>query len=387
MKYLRLVVCDEQNTPLYQRDFTVRDLLELLARRLIEQLVEQNLIYQGEHIGVVMIPRYGEMLAKRPSVVLDPERARYDASFSLVFEEPPQPDTPLTSFTCELRVRERAVIYRADFAMNDLRPFWAALEMGLVQMRVLAKGQTYARHVYARDDEEARFGYDKVFAWTQDDTPLVEIMPDEPAGPTFERRALADFAVEERVRLDLVGNAASDAEARQASGGVEVLIARPALDAVRQIALSGAGVEEGGVLVGHIYERSDGAGYLVEITDHIKSEGTFASVTELRYTFESWQKQNAVLKERFPGKRIVGWYHTHLVKMGVLRIEGSQGTLFDTGLFFSRDDHFMHRQFFREKWYVALVLDTEATAAFFCWVDDDIFPNPAYTIIRQEGAK
>lgn len=387
MKYLRVAISDERQSPLYQRDFTVRELLEPLVRRLIEQLVDQNLVFQGEHIGCVMIPRYGDLMRKNPTVVMDPERARsYESSFSLSFEEPVQPDTPLKYLTCELRVRERGVIYRADFALNDLRGFWSGLELGLVQLSVLQRGQTYRRRLYARDDEQARIGVDDVFAWRQDDTPLVEIMSDTPVAPVLARRSLGDFPVEERVTLELLGDGATDPEAWQARGGVEVLITRPTLEAVRAVARSGASVEEGGVLVGHVYERDNASGYLVEITDHIKSEGTFASVTELRYTFESWQKQTAVLKERFPGKRIVGWYHTHLVRMGVLHIEGSQGTLFDTGLFFSRDDHFMHRQFFREKWYVALVLDTEATAAFFCWSGDEIVPNPSYVITSQEGA-
>jgi hypothetical protein len=387
MHYLRVVVCDEQKMPLYQRDYKVRDLLEPIVHRLVEQLVDQDMLFHGEHIGAVMVPHYGELIARRPTVLHDKERATaYRESFSLAFDGPPQPDTPLTAFSCELRVRERAVIYRSEFAVRDLRLFWQNLERSLVQMRVLNKGQQYVPRLYARDDDQHRFGVDEVMAWTRGDTPLVEIVDDLAPAPAFERRSMGDFAIEQHVQLDQFVQGASDMAARLDHAEVTVLIGRATLDEVRQIALSGARVEEGGVLVGQVYERADGPGYLVEISDHIKAERTFASITELRYTFESWQKQNAVLKERFPGKRIVGWYHTHLVRMNVLRIEGSQGTLFDTGLFFSRDDHFMHRQFFREKWYVALVLDTEATAAFFCWVGDEILPSPGYAIVRQEGA-
>jgi hypothetical protein len=140
------------------------------------------------------------------------------------------------------------------------------------------------------------------------------------------------------------------------------------------------------MLVGYIYTDAAGPGYLVQITDYIPAEGALSHIAELRYTFESWQRRTTLLKERFPGKRIVGWYHTHLVQMEFYTDDSRQAT-FATSLFFSRDDIFMHRQFFREKWYVAMVLDPQGNAAFFQWTGDQIQLGRRFYVIEpaQEG--
>lgn len=56
------------------------------------------------------------------------------------------------------------------------------------------------------------------------------------------------------------------------------------------------------------------------------------------------------LKERYPGKELVGWYHTH-PRMGV---------------FLSEYDTWLHRNFFPELYQVALVIEPySATGGFF----------------------
>jgi proteasome lid subunit RPN8/RPN11 len=47
------------------------------------------------------------------------------------------------------------------------------------------------------------------------------------------------------------------------------------------------------------------------------------------------------LEEHFPGKKIVGWYHTHPKR----------------GVFLSSYDTWLHNNFFSEPWQVALVIE------------------------------
>jgi proteasome lid subunit RPN8/RPN11 len=61
---------------------------------------------------------------------------------------------------------------------------------------------------------------------------------------------------------------------------------------------------------------------------------------------------NNELEDRFPGKQMVGWYHTH-PRMDV---------------FLSSYDTWLHESFFGKPWQVALVIEPYADrGGFFCW--------------------
>jgi hypothetical protein len=128
-------------------------------------------------------------------------------------------------------------------------------------------------------------------------------------------------------------------------------------------------VERGGILVGQVFSPSDGGRHLVEVSDLIVSEHTTSTLIELRFTFESWRSLTEVMQRGFPGKRIVGWYHTHLVEVSVTSGGGQSEP---TKLFFSRDDVFLHSQFFPDPWYIALVMDPQGNDLFFQWKDGEI---------------
>jgi hypothetical protein len=389
MKYLRAVVSSERRGTLYRKDLEPRNVFDLFIRRFVGDLVHDGTIHSGEHYSALVVPRYGQFL--RPPTLKVGDTTGSDGSWiDLHFEDPVQPNTPVSFFTVELRVRERPLIYRGDFQLYELDYFWHSLEDALVQMKILQIGEFYRQHLYARDDDEGDLEHEKIYTARQINSPLIEIMPSETPKVSLLRRSLADFKLE-RVEAHVLVHPLTDVTeivAEQSPGSdnqhVEILITRPALEATQTVARSGAQVEEGGVLVGHVYENTASPGYLVEITDHIAAEDTLASEVELRYTFESWQHRTELLKKYFPGKRIVGWYHTHLVKMQFYT-DATRTSTFGSELFFSRDDVFMHRQFFREKWYVAMVLNPEGTAAFFQWSGDEIVPSRRFYVISHDG--
>jgi len=72
-------------------------------------------------------------------------------------------------------------------------------------------------------------------------------------------------------------------------------------------------VEEGGFLVGRVYQDRDVAGtYLVELTAAVKAEHTGASLFHFTYTGDSFAAFKRILREQYPEQRLLGWYHTHL---------------------------------------------------------------------------
>ncbi len=134
--------------------------------------------------------------------------------------------------------------------------------------------------------------------------------------------------------------------------------------------------EIGGVLLGQVYhDPRDGVEYPV-ITHAIAARFATEARGHLTFTRETWLDINTQRDERYPDKRIVGWYHTHP----------------GLDIFLSHWDLFIHRNFFTEPWQVALVIDPQQQAAgFFVWSDDDILdPQRPHRLFRiaepDEGA-
>lgn len=110
--------------------------------------------------------------------------------------------------------------------------------------------------------------------------------------------------------------------------------------------------EVGGVLIGVVRRDSARAQTYIVIQDIIPATFTDSGETHLTFTQNTLVHLNHQLEDQFPGKTIVGWYHTH-PRLGV---------------FLSSHDTFLHRHFFPEPIHVALVIDPcLGNAGFFCW--------------------
>ncbi len=110
--------------------------------------------------------------------------------------------------------------------------------------------------------------------------------------------------------------------------------------------------EVGGVLVGAVRFDPATAQTYVYIDDIIPAAFTSSGETHVTFTQNTLVDLNNQMEESFPGKSIVGWYHTH-PRLGV---------------FMSNHDTFLHRHFFPDPTHVALVIDPfYKRAGFFCW--------------------
>ena len=100
-------------------------------------------------------------------------------------------------------------------------------------------------------------------------------------------------------------------------------------------------VEEGGFLVGHVYEDADQAGtYLIRVTAALPAKQTGASLLHFTFTGDSFDHVKRILDRERQGEQILGWYHTHLF-----------AATEDMGL--STIDFRLHFTTFRIPWQVA----------------------------------
>jgi proteasome lid subunit RPN8/RPN11 len=261
--------------------------------------------------------------------------------------------------------------------------FWQNIQTALLHMHVLQDGDLYVSRITVRDDDQVDFSREEVQNVAPEET-LIELVEVESSEPDFPQRSPAHFDVVEVKNVESVSPVELGQPDTARQDDVQIFIAQDTLEALQGIARQAVQVEQGGVLVGQVYRQPEASErYLVEIAGHIVAEGTSANVAEFRYNFDSWLRQSELLKERFPGQQIVGWYHTHLVTVAIQPDEPSQ-ELQTTELFFSDHDRFMHRRFFSDQWYVAMVLNPQGNAAFFRWFDDKISSNQRFYVFRPE---
>jgi proteasome lid subunit RPN8/RPN11 len=112
-----------------------------------------------------------------------------------------------------------------------------------------------------------------------------------------------------------------------------------ALEAIRLHGEEDTTVEVCGVLVGRIYESNGAA--LVYVDDIVRGTHAAGRNSAVTFTADTWAHIDREMDERHPGKRIVGWYHTHP----------------GFGIFLSEMDRFIQRHFFNAPWQTAFVYD------------------------------
>jgi proteasome lid subunit RPN8/RPN11 len=111
--------------------------------------------------------------------------------------------------------------------------------------------------------------------------------------------------------------------------------------------------ELGGFLLG----RLDEPRRLIEIRRFWPAVDARSQAASLTFTHESWSQMHRALQQQFPDDRLVGWQHTHP----------------GLGVFLSGYDLFIHRNYFREPWQVALVVDPRSQEyGFFQWRGGDV---------------
>jgi len=189
------------------------------------------------------------------------------------------------------------------------------------------------------------------------DAPRVRLGPLEGAGPHPSRMPLG------RAR-----RWSSPFERNGAKGAVSVFLTQPAF--VRVCSLAGRDMdnEVGGALVGQWrVDPQSGEQYIVA-EGALPARHTRQGSAFLTFTQDTLVALNQEQEERYPGKLVVGWFHTH-PRMGV---------------FLSDYDVWLHTHFFPEPWQVALVIEPcTQIGGFFVRSEDGRLDSHEYFGFRE----
>jgi proteasome lid subunit RPN8/RPN11 len=111
------------------------------------------------------------------------------------------------------------------------------------------------------------------------------------------------------------------------------------LDQIHAHGKSSMEAEVCGVLIGEVFfDRLAGWAYVEHC---IPGDTAVGKQTQVTFTSETWTKIHETLEKNYPGKKIVGWYHTHP----------------GFGIFLSGMDLFIQDNFFNQPWQIATVYD------------------------------
>ncbi len=129
--------------------------------------------------------------------------------------------------------------------------------------------------------------------------------------------------------------------------------------------------EVGGVLVGNWYTEVANNKQFIIVEAILPARFTRQGSVYLTFTQDSLVALHSELDEHYPGKQIVGWYHTH-PRMGV---------------FLSHYDTWLHRHFFPEPWQVALVIEPFAGLGgfFIRQADGELDPSRYFGFYELDG--
>ena len=128
--------------------------------------------------------------------------------------------------------------------------------------------------------------------------------------------------------------------------------------------------ESGGMLVGTILEEFGKTNIIV--SGFVEAKYCEATPTTLKFTHETWEYVHKEIEKKHPGKKIVGWIHTHP----------------DFGIFLSEYDKFIHQNFFNEDYQVAYVVDPiQKIEGFYFWINEKIEKCKGFYIYDKTGAK
>jgi len=130
---------------------------------------------------------------------------------------------------------------------------------------------------------------------------------------------------------------------------VKVFVTQPAYCRIYVHAASEPDAEVGGALVGQWCSDRDTREQFIVVEHVLPARYTRSGSVYLTFTQDTLVTFHNELERRYPGKRIVGWYHTH-PRMGI---------------FLSHYDTWLHSNFFPEPWQVALVVEPHTSVGGF----------------------
>lgn len=129
---------------------------------------------------------------------------------------------------------------------------------------------------------------------------------------------------------------------------VSVFLTQIAYSRICMHSVSDLDNEVGGILVGE-WCADETRGQFIVVEQALPARHTRQGSVYLTFTQDSLVEIHEQIDLHHPGKKIVGWYHTH-PRMGI---------------FLSHYDTWLHKHFFPEPWQVALVVEPHSSNGGF----------------------
>ena len=154
------------------------------------------------------------------------------------------------------------------------------------------------------------------------------------------------------------------------SPAVKIFMTQPAYAIMCVHAASDMEQETGGMLVGQWCSDIETGEEFIVIEHALPARYTRQGSVYLTFTQETIVTIHDEIEKRYPGKLIVGWYHTH-PKMGI---------------FLSHYDTWLHNNFFSEPWQVALVIEPhkQLGGLFIRQADGEFDPSRYFGFYEME---
>lgn len=348
----------------------------------VTALVERGLIQAGEYYKSRITPRYDDKPQFGREIVFTetPERTWLDEDMRSGWRsEAQRQGFPMRYFTLTLSTSPRGFVYKKDFPLSVLDQAIAERARGmdgnsgsLQQLR-----QMWQWEIVAKEEET-----DRLSDPLQDHQPLSlvillgppEITPDDNLDPlpitiegltSEDENALPQEPLDisiESIEIDLpirpTVPGMRQLEGVKDTNELEILILRNVLDGIMQESRNRSEHElnGGGLLVGEAFQEESTGSPVTYITNYISASRELGAYTSTSwFKTESWDAMLRIKEERYPNKRVLGWYRDHLV-----------------GTWLSSEDELLHKHFFRESWQVLFIVDRiHATRRFYQWKGDD----------------
>jgi proteasome lid subunit RPN8/RPN11 len=132
-------------------------------------------------------------------------------------------------------------------------------------------------------------------------------------------------------------------------------------------ALSNKSIEVGGLLLGNIYK--DSVGPYLFVKQMLAAKEAVSGNAQITFTHDTWVKFHEEIDSQYPDLKIVGWYHSHP----------------GFGIFLSEMDLFIHKNFFKYPWQIALVVDPiSSDSGVFSWENNGVIQCQRYFTGNKE---
>lgn len=148
------------------------------------------------------------------------------------------------------------------------------------------------------------------------------------------------------------------------SGGFPIFVFYRIYNSIINHADSNQSKEVGGFLLGNYY--CDDENKFLEVSAFIEARFAKEGMASLTFTHRTWMQVNDQKNKEHPDKRIVGWYHTHP----------------GYGIFLSKHDLFIHKNFFNNEEQIAFVRDpVRKEEGFFFWDRGEIIKSQSVFLL------